>query len=219
MAYKTISRNSTASGTQNSTSYNVTVAGDIITAFVVYDNGKTLSSITFGGQAMTIHTTQNLSSEGYKISACSLAGTTSGSKAVTLSFTGGTPFFQQAYFEGYTGADAVNATGGATDTGGSISITTTADNCWIAAGFITANANSGWSDGTNFVTQLGVASARGKIGDSNASLGTAGAKTVAVNTSGYNVSRVGLALSPALIVPLPVISTIKRQAVNRSYSY
>jgi hypothetical protein len=145
-----VSRNSTASGTDDSSSFNVTIAGSHVIAFVVYDNSKTLSSTTLASVSGTILQTIDVTGNGYKVSAVSYLSTFSGSQAVTFSWTGGTPTNIRSRFLGYNGSRLLDVSNSLADTSGTVSATVSAPNCWIVgASYVTVGAGGYPQTGTN----------------------------------------------------------------------
>ncbi len=102
-----------------------------------------------------------------------------------------------AAYSGTSLTNSANATanGGTTSGTCSTTLTTTVDNCWAASvGYGGAGTMSG---NTNFVS-LGTVSDE-IFGDSNASLGSAGAKTVSFNQTGGASGILTVAIAPGLI--------------------
>lgn len=100
--------------------------------------------------------------------------------------------------DAYSGTSLTNpidatANGGTTSGVCSTTLTTTVDNCWSSSvGYGSAGSMSG---NTNFVS-LGTVSDE-IFGDSNASLGAAGAKTVSFNQTGGASGILTVAIAPA----------------------
>jgi hypothetical protein len=195
-----ITRSSTASDGSDSSSSSVTLSGNVLVGWVVYSNGQTLSTATFGGNSATIQNTQNLVSEGYKISMFTYTGGFSGSNSVAYTWTGGTPGFIRSVFAGYAGANAVEAASGNYGTTGTISITSTKDKSWIVGMAISATANSSFAgstnqngaiyDGNSGITQV-------VAGDSGGVITPAGATSQSYVISGYNTAITAIFVNPA----------------------
>jgi hypothetical protein len=217
MAFSTISRNSTANNSSDTSSFSVTIAGDLITGFVVYSNASTLSTVTIGGASCIIQRTENDINNGYKISAFTLVSTISGSKAIVFTWSGGTPSTIRSYFTGYDGAGAVHGvTGNAGFSfNGVNTLTTTINTVWLVGGAI---SNSGSLAGvTNFTTWYAANNViRTIVGDSNS--GFAGYKTQSTNgTGGNGQAFITLALSPAGSDPSYYNKTISFDSASSGY--
>lgn len=209
-----ISRNSTATGTNDSSSFNITIAGSHIVAFITYSNSKTLSATTLAGISGTILQTGNLTSEGYKVSAVSYVGAFSGVKAVTFSWTGGTPASVRSGFMGYDGSQAVDVSNVSVDTGGTVSATVTAASCWVVgyAGCPTAAGATAPSTGTNndaYFIAVGTNNGliRNTVGDSNGTVSTGSQSVTTTPTGGYTFVKILVALSPSSNYPITLNST------------
>lgn len=194
-----IARASTSSDSSDTTSFNTTLNGSVMVGFVCYLNGATLTSGTFGGNAITVQSTQNLASDGWKISLFTYVGAFSGSNAVSYTFSG-TPSFVRSYFIGYNGALGVEVPAGATNTGTTLSATSVSDNSWMVGGGISASSNSSFAGSTN---QNGIVingannGIRTVVGDSNAALTPAGSKTQTyANPSAFSCSYVSIFVTP-----------------------
>lgn len=88
----------------------------------------------------------------------------------------------------YTGAkqtsqpDAIGSASSTSASGLSYTVTTVADDCWIMT-VVNNTAGGTITDGTNFVQREVPSTTNGVFGDSNASVGAAGSKTVAMTGS------------------------------------
>ena len=196
-----ISRNSTAAGGDNSSSYSITIAGDIIIAFITYDNGQTLNTITLNGVSGTVKQTTNNTSEGYKISAVSFIGTFSGSQAISMTWTGGTPTNIRAVYLGYNGSNFIDSSNQLSDTGGTVSATVITNNCWVVGytGVAIASGPTSPSTGTNndgYYATTGTSNGllRNVIGDSNATVSTGVQSVVTTTGGGYIFSKIIIVL-------------------------
>lgn len=199
-----ISRNSTATGTNDSSSFNITIAGKHVIAFVMYDNTKTLSSTTLAGVSGTILQTINNTGDGYKTSAVSYVGSFSGSQAVAFSWTGGTPTNIRSVFLGYNGTKLIDVSNSLQDTSGTVSATVTASNCWVVgATSVSVVAGASYpSTGTNndgYAIGAGTNNGllRWCVGDSNGTVSTGSQSVTTSTTGGYSFGKIIVALAPS----------------------
>lgn len=199
-----ISRNSTATGTNDSSSFNITIAGKHVIAFVMYDNTKTLSSTTLAGVSGTILQTINNTGDGYKTSAVSYVGSFSGSQAVAFSWTGGTPTNIRSIFLGYDGTKLIDVSNSLQDTSGTVSATVTASNCLVVgATSVTIGAGASYpSTGTNndgYAAGAGTNNGllRWCVGDSNGTVSTGSQSVTTSTTGGYGFGKIIVVLAPS----------------------
>lgn len=204
-----ISRNSTATGTNNSSSFNVTIAGSIVISFVTYLNGSTLTAATLNGVSGTVLQTTNIASEGYKVSAVSFIGTFTGSQAVTFTWSGGTPTDSRSAFLGYNGSRFVDVSNQLSDTTGTVSATVVTSGCWVlgyagcaigaGASYPTSGTNN---DGYYAATGTSNGLLRNAIGDSNGTVATGSQSVVTGTTGGYTFGKIIVVIGVSTDYPL-----------------
>jgi len=196
-----ISRNSTASGTNDSSSFSITIAGSVVVSFITYSNGSTLTASSLGGVSGTILRTENIASEGYKISTVSYISTFSGSNSVSFTWSGGTPANIRSSFLGYNGSKLIDASNSLADTSGTVSTTVNSSGCWVVgASYCTvAGGASVPSTGTNndgYFATTGTNNGllRMCIGDSNATVSSGSQNVTTTTSGGYTFGKFIIAL-------------------------
>ena len=206
-----LSRNSTATGTNDSSSFNVTIGGSYVVSFITYDVASTLTASSLGGVSGSILQTQTLTGEGYKVSAVSYIGTFSGSKAVTFTWSGGTPANIRSGFLGYNGTKYIDVSASVVDTGGSVSASVTASDCWVVGASYgpTVAGASVPSTGTNndgYYATTGTSNGlcRNCIGDSNGTVATGSQSVNTTTGGGYNFIKMIVVLQPAFDYTLAI---------------
>ncbi len=192
-----ISRNITVAGTDNSTSYSVTLGGDVHLVFISYNfDGASMTGVTVGGHAMTKQVDQptegggSLASE--RIACYTYIGTLSGSQAVTISGIGSATIIR-SYWMGYDGATAIDGVDSsfAFENPYSNTITSATGNAWIIGGLL-SESTTALSSLVNFSTVLNNSNdpeggMRRAMGDSNGTVG-AGSHNQRFSNGGNNAS-------------------------------
>ena len=199
-----IARNSTATGTNDSNSFSITIGGSLVIGVIMYDNTSTLSTTTLAGVSGTILQTVNDTDNGYKTSVVSYIGTFSGSQAVAFTWTGGTPTNRRSKFLGYDGTRIIDVSGSLYDTSGTVSATVTNSNCWVV-GVTAVTTAAGATYPTTGTNNDGYAVAAGTsngllrwcIGDSNATVATGSQSVTTGTVGGFKFSKIIVALAPS----------------------
>lgn len=163
-----------------------------------------ITGVTYAGVAMTLVDTQKNGTNNEYIGLYYLANPTTGANNIVVSASSSIYMYLQAVsLTGVSQASMLNTSAknqANAVTSISVTPTTTADDCWAVS--MVRNDTGSITDSTNFSIRGAANSIQ--IGDSNASVGTAGSKTV---TAGGPSGK--MAIVTAMIAPAAAASSIK----------
>lgn len=193
----------TSGPTDTSLTFAYTTAGSdrYLVVFVYLFAGDNCTGVTYNGVAMTQLQKTGTPAGSNQHYIYGLAAPASGANNVVISTSVGDTIL--GYCISYNGAQQTtpaDSSGVTTQAAGpttiSTSVTTVADNCWVAS--MIRNDVAAVTDNTNYVRR-NVSSV--SVGDTNAALTPAGAKTITAGVdAGGNSSMISAAIAPLVVV-------------------
>ena len=183
------------------------------------DNVADILTITCDGVPMTPSVSQLIAGGPAKtVYIYYIAGNAIGTNVVALSTSAAGGTFHNARVMGYKNTlqtSVVDASHIDSDAGGldTWNITTTRDDCWILSYLVSISTVTDYANGTNCI-MLGAGSPM-RAGDSNASSGVAGIKTVSATAQGSGSwFSLSVAIAPAVLIPILTTSAVSNIALR-----